>query len=130
MDKIRNNKSPGCYDINAELIKHNPEIVYEHIAQILNNVTETGNKSIDITLGQLIPLPKPGKSKGPEKNLRPIILISLISILRKILTIIVIKRTFEIIRSKINITQAAYSQDRSTTEQVFTFRTLIEQAAC
>ena len=50
VNKIRNNKSPGCDDINAELIKHSPEIVYEHIAQILNNVVETGNKPIKITL--------------------------------------------------------------------------------
>ena len=75
VNKIRNNKSPGCDEINAELIKHSPEIVYENIAQILNNVAETGNKPIEITLGQLIPLPKPGKR---VKNLRPIILLSIL----------------------------------------------------
>ena len=127
VNKIKNNKSPGCDEINAELLKNSPEIVFENIAQILNNVAETGEKPIELSLGQLIPLPKPGKPKGPVKNLRPIILLS---ILRKILAIIVINRTFNIIRSEIKITQAAYSPGRSTTELVFTFRTLIEQAVC
>ena len=43
VNKIKNNKSPGCDEINAELLKKNsPEIVFENIAQILNNVAETG----------------------------------------------------------------------------------------
>ena len=127
VNKLKNNKSPGCDQINAELVKNSPEIVFEHIAQILNYIAETGNKPLELSLGQLIPLPKPGKPKGPVKNLRPIILLS---ILRKILAIIVIKRTFETIRNEISITQAAYSPGRSTTELVFTFRVLIEQAVC
>ena len=127
VDKLKNNKSPGCDDIRAELLKNSPDIIYKHIAEILNQIAETGNKPIELSLGQLIPLPKPGKPKGPVKNLRPIILLS---ILRKILAIIVIDRTFETIRKEIKNTQAAYSPGRSTTELVFTFKTLIEQAVC
>ena len=45
----------------------------------------------------------------------------------QILAIIVVKRTLEIIKSEIDITQAAYrptyTPGRSTTELVFTFRT-------
>ena len=41
VNKIRNNKSPGRDNINAELLKHSPDIVFKHIAQILNNVAET-----------------------------------------------------------------------------------------
>ena len=127
VEKLKNNKSPGCDQINAELVKNSPEIVFEQIAQILNNIAETGNKPLELSLGQLIPLPKPGKPKGPVKNLRPIILLS---ILRKILAIIVVRRSFATIREEINITQAAYSPGRSTTELVYTFRALIEQAIC
>ena len=127
VNKLKNNKSPGCDQINAELIKNSPEIVFEHIAQILNEIAETGNKPLELSLGQLIPLPKPGKPKGPVKNLRPVILLS---ILRKILAIVVVNRTFKTIRKEINISQAAYSPGRSTTELVYTFRALIEQAVC
>ena len=127
VQKIKNNKSPGCDKVNAELLKNSPEIVHQKIAEILNETAETGNKPTELSLGQLIPLPKPNKPKGPVKNLRPIILLS---ILRKILAIIVINRTFKTIREHINISQAAYSPGRSTTELVFTFKILIEQAAC
>ena len=44
-----------------------------------------------------MPLPNPGKPEGPVKNLRPIIQSS---ILRKILAIITINRTFEISRKE------------------------------
>ena len=127
LTKIKNNKSPGCDELNAELLKESPEITYQIIADILNNTAETGDKPLELSLGLLIPLPKPNKPKGPVKNLRPIILLSII---RKILAIIITNRTFETIRNNINISQAAYSPGRSTTELVFSFKILIEQAIC
>ena len=127
VNKLKNNKSPGCDNINAELLKYGPTIVFDIIANILNKAAETGDKPIEISLGHLVPLPKPGKPKGPVKNLRPIILLS---VLRKVLAIIIVNRTFETIRKEIKVTQAAYSPGRSTTELVFTFKTLIEQAVC
>ena len=127
VNKLKNNKSPGCDNINAELLKYGPTIVFDIIANILNKAAETGDKPIEISLGHLVPLPKPDKPKGPVKNLRPIILLS---VLRKVLAIIIVNRTFETIRKEIKVTQAAYSPGRSTTELVFTFKTLIEQAVC
>ena len=127
VNKLKNNKSSGCDNINAELLKYGPTIVFDIIANILNKAAETGDKPIEISLGHLVPLPKPGKPKGPVKNLRPIILLS---VLRKVLAIIIVNRTFETIRKEIKVTQAAYSPGRSTTELVFTFKTLIEQAVC
>ena len=41
-----------------------------------------------------------------------------------------VNRTFKTIRKEIKISQAAYSPGRSTTELVYTFRALIEQAVC
>ena len=54
-----------------------PKKFFEHTAEILNQTAETGNKPIELRVVQLIPLPKPGKPKGPVKNIRPIILILL-----------------------------------------------------
>ena len=59
------------------------------------------------------------------KNLRPIMLLSVI---RKILTICLIKRTWDRISSSIPYNQAAYQAGRSTTEQVFAAKVLIEKA--
>ena len=125
--KLKNNKSPGSDNVQAELIKYGPRLVHSHIADILNEAARTGIKPTELSLGKLIPLPKPGKPKGPVKNLRPIILLS---VLRKILAIIVVQRTFQKIRNVIDISQAAYSPGRSTTELVFTFKILIEKAIC
>ena len=125
--KLKNNKSPGCDNVQSELIKYGPNIVHRHIADILNRVAETGEYPEELKLGQLIPLPKPNKPKGPAKNLRPIILLS---VLRKILAIIVVGRTFDRIRNSISTSQAAYSPGRSTTELVFAFKILTEKAIC
>ena len=125
--KLKNNKSTGCDNIKAELIKYGPDALHAKISEILNEAASTGESPKEIKLGQLIPLPKPGKPKGPVKNLRPIILLS---ILRKILAIIIVNRTFDRIRKEIDISQAAYSPGRSTTELVFTFKILTELALC
>ena len=42
----RYNKSCGCDNINAELLKYGPTIVFDIIANILNKAEETGNKPI------------------------------------------------------------------------------------
>ena len=79
----------------------------------------------ELKIGILNPLPKPGKKKGPRENLRPIILLS---VLRKILTICMIRRAWERISERISRDQAAYQNGRSTTEQVFAVKMLIEKA--
>ena len=107
------------------MVKYGPHILHERIAEILNEVASTGKYPEEIKTGNLIPLPKPGKPKGPTKNLRPIILLS---VLRKILAICIIQRTFTRIREAIPVTQAAYSPGRNTTELVFAFKLLAEKA--
>ena len=122
---LSNNKSPGCDNLKAELIKHCPETIFQGIAILLNHIATTGEYPNEVKTGILIPLPKPGKKQGPPQNLRPIILLS---ILRKILAIIMIRRTAEKLNSIIPITQAAYRPGRSTTEHVFTLKILAEKA--
>ena len=60
--KLKDNKSTGCDNIPAELIKNSPEEINSIIAEILNNIAETGVKPTELTLGQLMPLPKPRKT--------------------------------------------------------------------
>ena len=80
----------------------------------------------ELSIGILTPLQKPPpKKKGPCENLRPIMLLSVI---RKILTICHIKRMWDRISSSIPYNQAAYQAGRSTTEQVFAAKVLIEKA--
>ena len=80
-------------------MKNSPELVFEHIAKILNKIAETGNNiPLELSLGKLKPRPKPSTPKRP-KNIRSL------CILRKIPTIVT-KRTFKKIRQEINMTQA------------------------
>ncbi len=122
---LKNNKSAGCDNIKAELLKYSSRDIHEGIAATLNNMARTGEYPIEVKTGILVPLPKPGKPQGPPKNLRPVILLS---ILRKILAICLIRRVTDKLNSKIPLSQAAYREGRSTTEHVFTFKILAEKA--
>ena len=73
----------------------------------------------------LLPLQKPGKTEGKVENLRPIILLSQ---LRKVLAIVMLRRIFEKLDAEIPISQCAYRPGRSTTENMFTFKILAEKA--
>ena len=106
-------------------MKNGPDIVYEGIAEILNESAETGQHPTKMKEGVLIPIQKPGKKAGPPGNLRPIILLS---ILRKILAIYMLRRSFNKLFKKVPPTQAAYQQGRSTIELVFSFQVLPEKA--
>ena len=110
--------------INVELIKYLPEVVYEKISAIYNNIATTGKHPNEITHGILIALQKAGKPKGPTSNLRPIILLS---VLRKILGVCIMKRINSRLDSAIPMFQAAYRKNRSTTEHVFAAKLIIER---
>ena len=122
---MKNGKSCGVDNIHAEHVKYASNSVHETIAEILNETAETDNFPSELKIGVLTPLPKPGKPKGPRENLRPIILLS---VLRKILTICLIRRTWDRLSTRIGHDQAAYQTGRSTTEQVFSIKMMAEKA--
>ena len=66
---LRNNRSAGGDQIKAEVLKSAPNILHELLADIYNKVSETGEYPPELTLGIILPLQKPGKSKGPVQNL-------------------------------------------------------------
>ncbi len=121
---LKNNKSTGIDNIKAELIKYAPNNVHKLIADIYNETARSGDYPEELVAGILTPIQKPGKIKGPPENLRPIILLS---ILRKLLTISLLKRIWTRVKDKIPINQAAYQPGRSTTEQVFAIKVLCEK---
>lgn len=122
---MKNNKSTGVDGILAEQIKHGPDIVHQDIAEIFNTIAKTGTYPKEVKMGDLVPLQKPGKKRGPVGNLRPIVLLSTI---RKILAICLIRRIGDKIDQNIPHTQAAYRHGRSTTEQVCAIKMLAEKA--
>ena len=125
LKKMKNNKSGGCDNIKAELLKYGDPVLHGEIAKIINNTLNNGTCPKEIRLGILIPLQKPGKTRGPPENCRPIIIMS---VLRKIIAIILVDRTIKKISKMIPPSQAAYRHGRGTTEQVFALKTLIDIA--
>ena len=123
--RLNNNKASGPDQLNAEYIKHALLPIFEEIAEIYNETAATGNFPSALIHGLLLPIPKPGRQKGPPSNLRPIILLS---ILRKILTIAILQRTWDRLANKIPKSQAAYQKGRGTTEQVMALKILIDKA--
>ena len=97
---MKNNKSSGIDNIKAELIKNAPSNVHQLIADSYNKTAETGEFPEELIAGVLTPLQKPGKTKGPPGSLRPIILLST---LRKILTICLLKRTWNRLKTRITL---------------------------
>ena len=126
INSLKNGKSPGIDDLCAEQLKNGPGLTCHKIAELLNHMAATGDHPIEIKTGILVPLQKPGKKKGPTSNLRPVILLSL---LRKILAICLIRRIGSKIDAEIPLTQAAYRSGRGTTEQLLTIKLLAEKAA-
>ena len=122
---LKNGKSAGPDKIHVEMIKYAPIEIHREMSKIFNTVAETGENISELILGLLRPLQKPGKEKGPVIYLRPIILLS---VLRKILTICIIRRTWNRLKKHIPLEQSAYQPGRSTTEQVFAVKILAEKA--
>ena len=123
--RLKNGKSPGSDEVNLEMIKYAPRSIFKEMAEIYNTVAKDGDSVMELKLGLLRSLQKPGKAKGPTENLRPIILLS---VLRKILTMCLIDRIWDRLKCHISPDQAAYQPGRGTTAQVFTIKLLAEKA--
>jgi hypothetical protein len=119
--KLNNNRAPGIDRISAELIKYGPVELHSAICDTLNNALQK-HQDLEIGCGTLIALQKPGKDRGPVKNLRPVILLLII---RKLLSNIVLERMRPQYEQYISPTQSAYRSNRSTADLVWAHRFMI-----
>ena len=122
--KLNINKSPDNNGLQAEHNKYAPKCEHQDIANLLNEVAETGTYPQELKHGLIIPIQKPGKQKWKVKNIRSVILLS---ILQKLLATCFIKRISDKIDSMIPLSQVAYRKGRSTTEHVFAMKILCKK---
>ena len=122
---MANNKAPGKDGLPVELIKYAPGQIHKEISEILNNIFRYNDENVKMGTGILLPLPKPGKTKGPVKNLRPI---TLLEVIRKILSKILMNRIDDKIDAYLSKNQSAYRKGRSTTDIVWAHRWLSAKA--
>ena len=106
---MTNNKEPGKDVVNVELMKYGPKELHSEVSKILNNVFQLNDKELKLGTGELLPLPKPNKTEGPCKHLRPI---TLLEVIRKVLSKIFMNRSEEKIENHLDQSQSAYRKRR------------------
>ena len=121
---LSNGKAPGYDNITVELIKYGPDCLYQHIQRVLVDCVENGT-DIECGKGMLAPIPKPGKPKGPVTNLRPV---TLLPIIRKILSNIVHTRIKPSLKQYLSPSQSAYREGRCTGDIIWAYRWMIAKA--
>ena len=122
--KLNNNRASGYDKITSEMIKYGLEELHQKITNILKNCI---NNNIDIKtgFGLLAALQKPGKTKEPVTNLRPVILLPII---RKILSNVVLLRRKLKVDRYLSLSQSAYREKRSTGDIIWVYRWIIAKA--
>ena len=83
------------------------------------NTAISQGEDLELGLGKLITLQKPGKAAGPVKNIRPIILLPL---LRKILSLITLYRIKKAADKYLSLAQGAFRTGRSCADIVWAHR--------
>ncbi|GFR81527.1 serine/threonine kinase 33 [Elysia marginata] len=119
-DNLNNNRAPGEDGIHAELLIYGTQELNEQIAKILNQTFER-HENLDINAGQLIAIPKPGKPKGPPKNLGPI---TLLNTIRKALSKIVLERIRPHVEQYLSHSQSGFRSNQSTSDVAWTHKWL------
>ena len=117
------NKSPGCDNIHSDLMKPCPEEFIKPLTKICNTVLTTKKWPKQWTSSIIIPIPKKGNLKECS-NYRTI---SLISHPSKIMLRILLTRLQPRIEGMLAEEQAGFRKNRSTVEQIFNLRQIVER---
>ena len=123
--KLNNGRATGEDGIKGELLKYGPETLAEHTASVFNSAFEK-HEPLEINNGNMRTLPKPGKPKGPRKNLRPV---TLLNTVRKTLSLITLDRIKEKVDTYLSANQSGFRPFRSTADVVWTHRWLAAKTA-
>ena len=124
IQKLNNNRAAGYDGITAEMVKYGPETLHQAITMSLNKCFE---EHIDFNVGKgiLAPINKPNKTKSPKEHLRAI---TLLPIIRKVPSNIVLERTNVKTEKYLSQSQSAYREFRSTSDIVWAYRWLTSRA--
>ena len=106
------------------MLKSASDILHELLADNYKNISETEEHPRELTICIIMPIQKPGKLKGPIQNLCPITLLSMI---RTVFAVCMKKQIFDKLDAEIPPSQEAYRVGRSTTEQLFAEKVLVEK---
>ena len=117
---LKNNKAAGPDGIQGELLKYAADEIAPALSEAFNRIFERNDLPDDlIGKGDLKLLQKPGKKPGPLTHLRPIVLLTMY---RKTLSTLVLKRIQDKVGDFLPSSQSAFRKGRSTADVVWAHR--------
>ena len=120
---LKDGKSPGCDNIQAEMIKASGEEGIDVYHKLCTKIWESGQWPIDWKRAIFIPLPK----KGDLQQCSNYRTISLISHASKILLKTIMKRVENKLEEEVSNTQAGFRKNRGTRDHIFNLRMIIQK---
>ena len=121
---LRNGKSPGQDNLNAELFKVEPEIAAGFLVPLFKAVWERKQIPGDWSEGVIVKIPK----KGNLRNCNNWRGITLLSIPSKIFSKIIVQRLTDVVDQQLREEQAGFRRGRGCIDQMFALRNIIEQS--
>ena len=123
INHMKNHKAPGEDLITAELIKYGGGELHIQIHNLLTRIWQEEKIPTEWETALITPIHKKG-SKLQCKNYRGI---SLLNVSYKILTKLIAKRLHPYAEEILGDYQCGFRQNRSTTDQIFTIRCILEK---
>ncbi len=124
LKEMKLGKAPGIDSITVELLRADLETTIQTLHQFYTEVWEKGTVPEDWKKGLIIKLAKKGDLTmcGNWRG------ITLLSVVAKVMGRVLITRIAEGIDKKLRCEQAGFRRGRSTTQQIFVLRNIVEQA--
>lgn len=120
---LKNNKSAGSDGISAELIRLGPEVLGKCLHQLIAKIWDNEQLPEEWKLGLIYPIYKKGDKLDCE-NFRAI---TILNAAYKVLSQILFRRLSPLVRDFVGSYQAGFIDGRSTTDQMFTLRQILEK---
>ena len=118
-------KAPGSDNIQAELIKQNGTELKTRIHKLIMKICDEETLPTEWTEGIICPIYKKG-DRMICSNYRPITLLHVVYT-RKIFSILINNRLTKIVKSKLEDYQMGFRPNRSTIDNIFIVRQIIEK---
>lgn len=122
--ELKNNKAAGADNVAGELLRHGGPDLWERLHNIISRIWREETLPDDWKIGLLVPIHKKG-SKQVCDNYRGI---SLLSVPYKVLSKVIYKRLVPVVEALVGDYQCGFRASRSTIDQIFTVRQILEKA--
>ena len=125
IQSLKNGKSPGADNLNAELFKVDPELSANILLPLYTKIWVEGKIPSDWTKGVIVKVPK----KGALSDCNNWGGITLLSVPSKIFCKIIIHRITSAVDKVLSNEQAGFRKGKGCIDQIFTLRNIIEQCS-